>query len=130
MRLEKYLLMVLLLASAVSLAGCRGLPNGPTLSDVALNDINLNPTIGNPDLCCCRVVGTATNNNTAAVHVSITFSSFDANSKQISSIFFFIQDLQPNTTAPIDAPGFVYPCSNIKRLETSVHVSGIALPPV
>jgi hypothetical protein len=130
MRPEKFLLLVLLVVSAGLFAACRGLPDGPSLSNVALNNITTNPTIGNPDLCCCRIVGTATNNNTAAVHVSITFSAFDADSKQISSIFFFIQDLQPNTTAPIDAPGFVYPCSNIKRLETSVHVSGIAFPPV
>ena len=125
-------LVTILFLSAMLLASCRGLPAGPSLSAITVSGLTTAPTASNPDLCCCRILGTATNNNTASVHVSITISAFDNGEvpKPLASLFYIIQDLQPNTSQTIDAAGFAFPCSLIKRLEADVHVTGIPYPPV
>jgi hypothetical protein len=124
--------VTILCLSAVLFASCRDLPVGPSLSAITVSNLTTQPTAQNPDLCCCRIVGTATNNNSASVHVSITISAFDNGElpKPLASLFFIIQDLQPNTSQQIDAAGFAFPCSLIKRLEADVHVTGIPYPPV
>jgi len=125
-------LVTILCLSAMLFTSCRGLPAGPSLSAITVSGLNTAPTASNPDLCCCRIIGTATNNNTASVHVSITISAFDNGEapKPLASLFYIIEDLQPNTSQAIDAAGFAFPCSLIKRLEADVHVTGIPYPPV
>jgi hypothetical protein len=118
-------------ASSLWLGACRGLPTGPSLSAVAVTGISLQSTTGNPALCCCRVVGTATNNNSVTVYLSIQFSAFDntARTDPIAKILYFIQDLQSGTSRAINAPGFIFPCAAITRLQTALSVKGIAFPP-
>ena len=121
---------VMCATALLGVAGCRGLPAGPSLSDVTLSNIALQSTTGNPALCCCRIVGAATNNNAVSVHVTLKFSAFDGViADPISKILFYIPDIPPGASRQIDAPGFVYPCQIIKRLTTEVDMKGIAFPP-
>ena len=121
-----------LLSALVTLApGCRGLPNGPSLSNVTMGPLRLEPTLDDPALCCCRVIGLATNSNRVPVHATFKFSAFDGERAQaISSILFFIPDFQPRTDRSIDAHGFIFPCNVIKELKTELDIKGIAFPPL
>jgi hypothetical protein len=115
-------------------AACEDSPTGPSLTNVTVQNLSLASTTGNPGLCCCRVVGSARNANTVPVHVTIKFEAHDQpNSEPLSTILFFIKDLQPGATAPIDAPGFIFPCatlpSGIGNVRTEIEVRGIAFPP-
>ena len=116
-----------------SLTGaCRGLPQGPSLSDITVSPLRLEPTLDDdPTLCCCRVVGTVRNNNRVPVHATFRFSAFDGErAEEISSILFFVPDFQPRTDRPIDAHGFIFPCNVIKELKTELDIKGIAFPPL
>jgi len=117
---------------ALVLAGaCRGLPTGPSLSAVTVGALSLEPTIGNPAQCCCRVVGTVRNDNAVAVHATFKFSAIgDAPDDPLATILYFVSDLEPRSVRPIDAHGFIFPCSAIKQLETELDVKGIAFPPL
>jgi hypothetical protein len=118
------------LASLALTAGCTQPPLGPSLTSVTLDSITLQPTQGNSSLCCCRVVGGATNRNTVATHVTIKFAAFDGTSdKAIGTIFYFIKDLQPNQRANIDASGFLFSCAQVKQLKTEIDVNGLITPP-
>lgn len=111
-------------------AGCSDSPTGPSLSAVAVSDIALRSTAGNPSLCCCRVTGTSVNRNSVPVHVTITFAAQDGEQDEpLSRILYFIKDLQPNARHAIDAPGFLLPCSIIRNVRTEIDVTGIAEPP-
>jgi hypothetical protein len=125
-------LRVLVLGVAiVALASCRGLPQGPSLADVTVSPLRLEPTIDDPSLCCCRIVGTARNDNRVPVHATFQFLAFDGErTEPISSILFFIPDFQPRTDRPIDAHGFIFPCNVIKELRTKLDIKGIAFPPL
>jgi hypothetical protein len=120
------------LSALVALApGCRGLPAGPSLSNLVIGQLTLQPTIGDPSLCCCRVVGTARNNNRVPLHATFKFSAFDGErTNPIATILFFLQDFEPRTDRPIDAHGFIFPCQVIKELKTEVEIKGIAFPPL
>ncbi len=119
------------LIGAVALAGCRGLPTGPSLSAVSVNAIALKSTTGNVNLCCCRVTATLVNDNTVPVHVSLKFSAYDGTrSDPISTTFQFVPDLEPRTPRAIDVAGFIYPCAIIKDVRTEVDVKGITQPPL
>jgi hypothetical protein len=117
--------------------GCEDSPTGPSLSAVTLQNMALASTTGNPGLCCCRVVGAARNGNTVPVHVTIKFQAANPNpaaaDEPLSTILFFIRDLQPGATAPIDAAGFVFPCATLGNsfgnVRTEIDVKGIAFPP-
>jgi hypothetical protein len=118
------------LASLAATAGCTQPPLGPSLTSVTLDGISLQPTQGNATLCCCRVVGGATNRNSVAVHVTLKFAAFDGTSdKAIGTVFYFIKDLQPNQRANIDASGFLFSCSQAKQLKTEIDVNGLITPP-
>lgn len=111
--------------------GCRGLPQGPSLANVTVSPLRLEPTLDDPALCCCRIVGSVRNDNTVPVHATFKFSAFDGERAQaISSILFFVPDLQPRTERPIDAHGFIFPCNVIKELKTELDIKGIAFPPL
>ena len=112
-------------------SSCRGLPNGPSLADLNVGPLRLEPTIGDPALCCCRVVGSVRNSNRVPVHVTFKFSAFDGErADPISTILFFIPDFEPRTDRPIDAHGFIFPCNAIRQLKTDVDIKGIAFPPL
>jgi hypothetical protein len=119
-------------AALVSItAGCRGLPQGPSLSNVTVSPLRLEPTLDDPALCCCRIVGSVRNDNRVPVHATFKFSAFDGErTEAISSILFFIPDFQPRTDRPIDAHGFIFPCNVIKELKTELDIKGIAFPPL
>lgn len=115
--------------TSLGISSCHGLPTGPSASAVVLSNLTLQSTTGNAALCCCRIAGTARNDNRIPVHATIKFSAFDASSSDaISTILFFIEDMDPGVTRPIDAPGFIFPCNAIKRLQTQVDVKGLAFP--
>ena len=129
-------LMLGLLASLTLIAaGCTHPPLGPSLYSVTLDNVSLQPTQGNASLCCCRVVGGATNKNTVPVHVTIKFAAFAnaADKDALGTILYFIKDLQPGQTHQIEAPGFIFPCNQIpegiRNVRTEVEVKGITYPP-
>jgi hypothetical protein len=120
--------------SALSLAACEDSPVGPSLSAVRLSNMSLRSTTGNPGICCCRVTGIARNENTVPVHATIKFEARPFNDPDpLSTILYFIKDLQPGATHQIDAPGFVFPCntfpSGFQNVRTEIEVRGITFPP-
>ena len=119
---------VLLLAGA----GCEGTPIGPSLASTPLTNLDLKPTFGDPNACCCHVTGIVTNNNSVAVHVSIKFSAFQSATAPdpFASILYFIEDLQPRASHNVDAAGFLIPCSTINKqlLRTELSVRGVTFP--
>ena len=121
------------LAAVTALAfqlSCRAAPTGPSLANVTVGALSLAPTAGDPAVCCCRVVGTARNENAVPVHATFKFTAFDADRiRPISKVIFFIGDFRSGTERPIDAHGFVFPCSIIKDLTTEVDVRGLVFPP-
>jgi hypothetical protein len=129
-RYGRYGLMTGLLASLGLIASCTQPPLGPSLSSVTLDNISLQPTQGNASLCCCRVVGGATNKNTVAVHVTIKFAAFnDTDKDALGTLLYFIKDLQPNQRAPIDASGFLFSCTKATHIKTEIDVNGLISPP-
>jgi hypothetical protein len=127
------LLSNLCLASVLLVAGCAEVtPTGPSLSDVQLSGITTAPTAGDRSLCCCRVVGTATNRNSVPVHATLKFSAFQTPTaaEPLSTLIYFIKDFQPGATHAIDAPGFIFPCNVVNNLKTEVEVRGISFPPL
>jgi hypothetical protein len=123
-------LAVLLTVAIAFVAACRGLPTGPSLNDVTLGSLRLEPTIGNPGLCCCRVVGTVANNNAVAVHATLKIDALDDRGESMARILYFVPDLEPGSSRPIDAHGLIFPCSAIKQLKTEVDVKGLTHPPL
>ena len=125
--------------TAIGIAACEDSPVGPSLSAVPVSNLALKPSQGNPGLCCCHVTGQARNDNTVSVHVTIKFSAFNAPpgpnapAEPLSTILYFIKDLQPGQTHQIEAPGFIFPCNQIpegiKNVKTEVEVKGITYPP-
>jgi hypothetical protein len=131
MRWSFVIAQLVCLAATALLVSCSGAPEGPSLSNIALRNVSLAPTAGNPALCCCRVVATAENRNSVPVHLTIKFSALDGTrSDPIATILHFVPDLEPGAQRQIDAAGFVFPCSVIKSVKTEVDVSGIAFPPL
>ena len=120
-----------MLVALVGLSSCHGLPTGPSLANIVVGPLSLEPTVGDRALCCCRVVGTARNLNSVPVHATFKFTAFDGQNVQpISKILFFISDFRPGTDRPIDTHGFIYPCNNIKELKTELDIRGFAFPPL
>lgn len=130
MRIRLAVLIALLSVVAFAGAACRGLPAGPSLSNVTVGTLTLQPTIGNPGLCCCRVVGTVANNNEVPVHATLKFDALDDRGESMARILFFVADLEPRTTRSVDAHGFIFPCAAVKQLKTEVDVKGITFPPL
>lgn len=123
-------LWLLLVTAGWCVSGCQPLPIGPTLTDFELSGIAGRSTTGNAALCCCHVVGTATNRTTVPLHATIKFTGSDAQGKEISTILYFIQDLAPGSSHAIDAPGFIVPCTAVSRYSWEVKVRGITYPPL
>lgn len=130
MRTRPLSLALVLMALVLSAAACRGLPAGPSLSNVTVGALTLEPTIGNPGLCCCRVVGTVANNNEVSIHATLKIDALDDRGESMARILFFVPDLEPRTSRAVDAHGFIFPCSAIRQLKTEVDVKGITYPPL
>jgi hypothetical protein len=129
-RYTRYGLMTGMVAGLAAMASCTQPPLGPSLSSVTLDGVSMQPTQGNATLCCCRVVGGATNKNTVAVHVTLKFAAFnDTDKDALGTIIYFIKDLQPNQRAPIDASGFLFSCSKATHMKTEIDVNGLISPP-
>lgn len=118
------------LASVSVMTSCQGSPTGPSLTNLLLQPpLSLQVTSQTASLCCCRVVGTATNRNDVPVHVTMKFSAFDGQqSDPIARILYFIKDLQPFAPHAISAPAFLLPCLSIAELKTEITVNGIVFP--
>ena len=130
MRIRPLSLAAVLIVIAIVAAACRGLPAGPSLSDVTVGSLSLEPTIGNPGLCCCRVVGTVANNNDVSVHATLKIDALDGQGESLARILYFVPDLEPRTSRAVDAHGFIFPCAAIQQLKTEVDVKGITYPPL
>jgi hypothetical protein len=122
---------VSIVAVVMLMSSCgRGAPLGPSLSNVALEGVRTQPTAGNPNLCCCHVVGSATNNNEVVVDVLIRFAAFDGEQNiPIGSLFYFIDDLQPGARHEIDAAGLFFSCSRVREIKSAVEVRSPQSPP-
>ncbi len=119
-----------LLGSLFLAAGCQRMPAGPSLADLVITNLSWRSTTGDANLCCCRVTGRATNNNTVAVHVSIKFAGYaDPQASAVATTVYFINNLEPSASHTIDAAGFVVPCSAISSLKYEVEVKGLTAPP-
>jgi hypothetical protein len=119
------------LAVLVWISGCGSAPVGPSHFSITVGPLSLAPTADDAAVCCCRVVGTAKNQNRVPVHATFTFTAYDADRQRpISKTLFSINDFGAGTERPIDAHGFIYPCNVIKDLATEVDVRGIAFPPL
>lgn len=128
-RLSRSWLGGIALAGLLS-AGCNATPVGPSLADVVVSSPATAPSGSNRALCCCRVVGTATNQNTVPVHVTLTYKAFDGlREDPLATLIYFIKDFQPGATHDIDASGFLYPCNAIQAVRMEVEVRGITFPP-
>jgi hypothetical protein len=122
------LVLLLCLASA----GCEQLPNGPSLSNVALTGFSKLATTDNQDssLCCCRAVANATNKNSVPIYLSITLSAVDSRGSTMSKVLFFVPDVAPGQTVQVVAPGFPFPCNAIASFSPEVKVRGLTDPPL
>ena len=116
-----------ILVAAFASSSCRGTPVGPDLRNLTVNYATQSTTT-DAGACCCRVVGSAVNRNTEAVHVTIKFTALDARNEEISRTLYFIKDFQRGATHQIDAAGFVFPCASISRVTAEVEVRGITSP--
>jgi hypothetical protein len=126
---------------ALGVTACEDAPIGPSLGAVQVTNLGLRPSQANNDgVCCCVVTGQARNDNSVAVHVTIKFSAFNVAPQPnapppdpLSTILYFIRDLQPGQTHRIDAHGFIFPCSTlpsgIANVQREVEVKGITYPP-
>ena len=119
------------LASAASgSSGCGQPPLGPSLSSVSLENVSLQATAGDSSLCCCRAIGRATNRNSVPVDVTVKFSAFNGSDPiPLATVVYFIENMQPNETQPIDASGFLFSCARITDLKSEVDVKGLSSPP-
>ena len=123
--------IVVLIAASWMMTGCGGSPTGPSLADVSVSDVRLQPTEGNAALCCCRVAAVAENRNDLPVHVTIKFFAYDQDpSFPLTAIVHFISSMQPGRREPILASGFLLACSRIAdlRVEVDVNATSAALP--
>ncbi len=114
-----------LVAAMASACGDRA-PLGPSLSRVTVQDVTLQATAGNADLCCCRVVGTAINDNDERVHVTLKFSGFDGTDPvPIAVAVYFLEDMPTQQPQHFEASGFFLNCSRVKNVKTEIEVRGL-----
>jgi hypothetical protein len=121
-------LVIIFGALAVS-TGCEGLPVGPSLADVAVSNLRTQSTIGDNNLCCCHIVGTARNNNGVPLHATLKFAAIDANQQEISRVVYFIENFQPGASHQIEAGGFLFECARVRDIKYEVSVRGLTSPP-
>jgi hypothetical protein len=126
----RHVLGVGLIGCVLCAVCCQGMPAGPSLSNLLVTNLSWKSTTSDVNLCCCRVNGKVTNNNTVPVHVSIKFKGYGAiPTDPVATTEYFIENLRPSATQNIDAAGFIVPCSAITSLKYEVEVKGLASPP-
>jgi hypothetical protein len=119
------------LAVGLAASGCNSSIVGPSLLDVTVSAPVTVPSGTNRALCCCRVTGTAVNNNAVPVHVTLKYKAFDGlREDPLATVIYFIKDLQPGATHAIDASGVLYPCNEVQSVQMEVNVRGITFPPL
>lgn len=120
--------LAVILVGLAATSGCEGLPAGPSLADVVVSNLRTQPTIGDANLCCCHVLGTARNNNAVPLHATLKFAAIDANQQEISRVVYFIENFQPGASHQIDAGGFLFECARVRSIKYEVSVRGLASP--
>ena len=122
---------VLLFVVAATLA-CENLSPGPSLTNITLSAFGKETTTDthDPTLCCCRATGTVTNKNSVAVYVSMTLTALDLKGSAIQKVIYFVPDIAPGQSAPIDVPGFFVPCVSIGGFVPELTVQGVTQPPL
>lgn len=118
-----------ILIGLAATSGCEGLPAGPSLADVVITNLRTQSTIGDNNLCCCHIVGTARNNNAVPLHATLKFALVDAGQQEISRVVYFIENFQPGASHQIDAGGFLFECARARSIRYEVSVRGLASPP-
>jgi hypothetical protein len=114
----------LIALSLIVTTGCDGNPVGPSLADVEVRDVRVEPTEGNATLCCCRVAASAVNGNTVSVHVTVKFFVYDDDpSYPVAALVHFINNMDPGSEQPIVAQGMVFACSRVKDVQVEVDVT-------
>jgi hypothetical protein len=121
--------VLVLIGAAFATAQCQGTPTGPSLANMVVADLQWQPTIDNsPTLCCCHLLGRATNNNSVAVHATLTVTTYKQ-SEKLLSVVYMMKDVPPGATRQIDAAGFMVPCNEITGWNYELSVKGITYPP-
>jgi hypothetical protein len=121
---------LIMLVAASWMTACNGSPTGPSLANVSVSDVRLQPTEGNAALCCCRVAAVAENRNDVPVHVTVKFFAYDQDpSFPLTAIVHFIRSMQPGRREPILASGFLLACSRIADVRVEVDVNGTSALP-
>lgn len=120
--------LAVIIIGLAATSGCEGLPAGPSLADVVVSNLRTQPTIGDANLCCCHVIGTARNNNAVPLHATLKFAAIDANQREISRVVYFIENFQPGASHQIDAGGFLFECARVRNIKYEVSVRGLASP--
>jgi hypothetical protein len=121
--------LAIILGALAAATGCEGLPAGPSLNDVVISNLRTQSTIGDNNLCCCHVLGTARNNNGVALHATLKFAVLDANQEEISRVIYFIENFQPGASHQIEAGGFIFECARVRSIKYEVSVRGLTSPP-
>lgn len=113
------------------IAACHNLPAGPSLSSVSITAPSLQSTTGNPGQCCCHIQSTATNANAVAVDLTIKFSAYNKldPADAFAKIVFFVPNLGPGASSPVDAPGLIVPCAAVDKILYELEVKGLTSPP-
>lgn len=120
------LIIMAMVVMTASGAACDRTPVGPSLSKVTVDGVALAPTAGNAELCCCRVVGTATNLNDVPVHATLKFSGFDGEDPvPLATAVYFLDAMPAHQPQRFEASGFFLSCARIKDLKTEVSVRGL-----
>lgn len=120
---------VLVVSAFLVTAGCEGLPTGPSLAGVVVTNLRTQSTIGDANLCCCHILGTARNNNAVPLHATLKFATLDAGGQEISRVVYFIENFQPGASHQIDAGGFLFECARVRDIKYEVSVRGLDSPP-
>ena len=92
----------------------------------------LEPTTGDPNLCCCRAVGRAENRSIVTIHASLRFEAFrrSPGGEQPAGIALeFLRDLPAGQGIGFAADGLLFPCATIERLVLNkIDVTGLFFP--
>jgi len=129
MKTRRRFAVLVLIGAAFATAQCQGTPVGPSLANVVIADLQWRPTLeNNPTLCCCHLAGRATNNNSVAVHATMTITTYKQASKLVT-VDYIMKDMPPGGTYQIDAAGFIVPCNEITGWNYELAVKGITFPP-
>ena len=122
----------ILLALAVSAISCQGTPTGPSLANMLVSGLSWQPTMSvaaADEVCCCHLRGQTTNQNTVAVHATLTIRTYKQQA-ELPSVVYIMKDIPAGGVRQFDIAGFVVPCGEITGWNYSLEVKGITYPPI